>query len=59
MPSLLNHTPTPQAREAAGAPSPGGRKPFIQPSVQLMPSLQELTRDQEIVFTVQATAGTL
>jgi len=58
MPSLLNHTPDAQAPTEAAA-STNSRKPFIPPSVQLMPSLQELTRDVETTFTVQGTAGSL
>jgi len=54
MQSMLNHTPDSQAREGAAAPSTDNRKPFTQPVVQLLPSLQELTGD-EFTFTVASS----
>ena len=59
MQSMLNHTPDAQAPQEAAAASTDGRKPFTQPTLQPLPSLQELTQDKEITFTVQATAASL
>lgn len=58
MPSMLNHTPDSQARNGAAAPSPDGRRPFVQPTLQPLRSLRELTRDQHFDFTVQESVGT-
>ncbi len=55
MPSMLNHTPDSQARNGAAAPSPDGRRPFVQPTLQPLRSLRELTQDS-FTFTVQAAA---
>jgi len=55
MQSMLNHTPDAQAPQEAAAASTNRRKPFTQPTLQPLPSLQELTQDS-FQFTVQSAA---